>query len=132
MFKRIAAILVAVTLMLGLAVAPAQAMPGEQNCGPGQFVCVFTGANFTGNVYAWSESQFAGTCVPMQGSFNNTMSSFILRLNYTKVRYYDGNWCTGAAHPTGSWFTPAGTTFWQYSMAPGYDNWASSFLLAIA
>jgi len=128
MVKRLALILAVLTAgVLGAAAVNtrAQAMPGQFGCDP-NWVCVFTGQNFSGTMYAWDRNQFIGTCVPMQGSFDQTMSSFLMRATNAKVKFYGGTWCT----------SPATDRFWiaehQHNvMETGWDNWARSFLLAL-
>jgi hypothetical protein len=124
-FKKIAVtVAVMVTGFFG-AVAMASPTQASGLACPGETVCVYTGANYTGSTYSWSANPYKGQCVPMQGSFDQTMSSVIIHTIPGRVKFFNGTWCTGM---NGGW---NGGDYHIPSFSPGIDNWARSFLWAI-
>ena len=125
LFKRLAVVMA--TVVVGLLGTVAVSAPAQAagDCVT-DAVCVYTGANMTGLTYAWSESPYLGTCVPMNGSFDLSMSSFVVATRHGKIKFFHGTSCTG------SWIGWYPYGYSQFTMSAGTDNWARSFLMGLA
>lgn len=83
--RRILAVFVMAAVMVGIAAGPASA-DAASNCSAGRF-CVFTDANGGGLSYYWTQPH---GCVPTQGAFNDSISSFSNKTGRAGAFFRDG------------------------------------------
>lgn len=133
MRKKLAQLVVALTVIVAATFATAQpAQASFQSC-PNDRFCIFDGLDGTGSYYYWGP-EFYGQCVNIGGAFNDVASSIYNHYspsnpthNWQVLVYRDAG-CLGG--------TISCITFWRCYLVPGesmnlnvsdYNNSASSF-----
>lgn len=121
MFKRLAAVLAAIVLTVGLGGTAAQAAPVD--CPTAQ-ICFWVHTDYAGNYVNYAPDVLGfGTCINFPAGFNNQISSWVSKNNTYGARMYQNGGCGGGVVDQGGPWAAHVYNWWTWGCNDCATSW---------